>query len=162
MSDLTDAELLSAIVYMLIPQDPKANSQPFTPPSMSSANRKVVDDVEVFPGVVPAEALRQRLRQVAEAVPEGIPNGEGYHYLNISLFDAKTRAAISDAEVEVRVLDPLSGGETRKLQLEAVNNVKSYAGYFRMASQSPYRISAQIRRPGSARFSRADFEYERN
>lgn len=89
----------------------------------------------------------------------GIPGGKGYYHVNISLFDSNTKAEITDAQVAVGITDPVMGGETKKLNLIAINNAKSYGNYFRMAGKDPCTIIVQIRRPGVARTIEAKFDF---
>jgi len=52
------------------------------------------------------------------------------------------------------------GGETKKLELMAVNNAISYGNYFRMPSKDPYTITVQIRKPGISRTIEAKFDFK--
>jgi hypothetical protein len=90
----------------------------------------------------------------------GIPRGKDYYHVNISLFDSKTRAAISDAQVEASVREPVSGGESKKLELVTFNKMPSYGNYFRMSGKSAYTITVRIRRPGIAQPIEAKFEFK--
>ena len=78
--------------------------------------------------------------------------------MNISLFDAKTKLAITDAQVKVKMADAI-GGETRTLEVMSINNMLSYGAYFHMSGMNPYTITAQIQRPGVAGISEASFDY---
>jgi hypothetical protein len=60
----------------------------------------------------------------------------------------------------VRITDPVMGGETKKLELMAVNNAISYGNYFRMPSKDPYTITVQIRKPGVSRTIEAKFDFK--
>jgi hypothetical protein len=66
--------------------------------------------------------------------------------------------AITDAQVKVTVADPLSA-DTKTLDVISANDTVSYGGYFRMSGPNPYRITAQVQRPGAAAVIKADFEY---
>jgi len=129
---------------------------PSAPPAAAAVAdpyHKVIAGTDIYLGIVRAEAL-----------PDGqdrssAPRGKGYYHLNVSLFDAKTKAAITDAQVKLRVADPISA-ETKSLKLIAVNNMVSYGGYFRMLGPNPYAITAQIQRPGVAGVTEAKFEYK--
>jgi hypothetical protein len=91
----------------------------------------------------------------------GIPAGKGYYHLNVSLFDSKTGAAITDARVEASAKEPVSGGQTKRLELVTFNNAKSYGNYFRMTSDNPYTVTVRIRRPGAPRAIEATFDFKR-
>jgi cytochrome c5 len=162
MANLTDAELRAAILYMFNPAGTATEPAQPAPVAVRDPNRKVADGTEIYLGVVSTETLRERY---AKDDPErmihgGIPSGKGYYHLNISLFDAKTRLAITNAEVEASVTEPVSGGETKKLELVTLKGAKSYGNYFRMTGKNPYRIVVRIRRPGVSREIRTEFEFK--
>jgi len=161
MADLTDSELRGAILYMFNPGPSPAKGAPAALPKASDANHRIVGDTEIYLGIVSAVAIRD---QYPKGSPEssmhgGAPTGKGYYHLNISLFDSKTRAAITDAQVEASVREA-TGGETKKLELVALGNMKSYGHYFRMTSKNPYTISVKITRPGMARPIEAQFQHK--
>ena len=162
MANLTDSEIRAAIVFMV--------NQGVTPaPGLSAAlaakpgsDHKVIEGTEIYLGIVSAESLRaEHPKEDAESLMHGgIPSGKGYYHVNISLLDSKTKAEITDAQVSVRVTDPVMGGETKKLELMAVNNAISYGNYFRMPSKDPYTIAVQIRKPGMSRSIEAKFDFK--
>jgi hypothetical protein len=130
---------------------------------MPDRNRKVVDGTEVYLGIVSAESMRA---QYSKGTPEssmhgGIPSGKGYYHVNVSLFDSKTRAAIADAQVEASAKEPVSGGQTKTLELVTLNNTKSYGNYFRMTGNNPYTITVRVLRPGAPRAVEATFDFKR-
>ena len=150
LATATDAEIQGAIVYMFnfgVPAPP-----PPQPVAAADPYHKVVDGIEVYLGVVRAEAAP------AGAGGQDVPRGKGYFHLNVSLFDAASKAAITDAKVKVEVSDPTSM-EARVLAPLASGGVVSYGGYFRMRGPDRYVINAQIERPGAGRVSEARFEY---
>jgi len=162
MADLTDLELRAAILYMFNPAGIAVETAKAGPVAAHDPNRKVADGTEIYLGVVSAATMRDRY---AKDDPErmihgGIPGGKGYYHLNVSLFDAKTRRAIDNANVEVSVTEPVSGGETKKLELVSIKGTKSYGNYFRMTGKNPYRIVVRIQRPGTPREIRAEFQFK--
>ena len=159
MADLTDSEIRGAIVYMLNPGQVPAKGSSTTLPAAPDPNHKVVDGTEIYLGIVSAESIRAQQPKGEESkMHGGIPGGKGYYHLNVSLFDSKTRTAITDAQVEASVREPVSGGEKKKLELVTINNMKSYGNYFRMTSNNPYTITVQIQRPGMSRNVEAKFD----
>jgi cytochrome c5 len=164
MADLTDSEIRGAIVYMFNPGGTAASAKgpPAALPAAPDRNHKVVDGTEIYLGIASAESIReQHSRGSQERSMHGdIPTGKDYYHVNISLFDSKTRAAITDARVEVSVKEPVSGGETKRLQLMTINNVQSYGNYFRMSGKNPYTITVRIRRPGLSRAIEAMFDFK--
>ncbi|HSD41664.1 MAG TPA: c-type cytochrome [Burkholderiales bacterium] len=150
LADLTDAEVRSAVIYMFNPVSAAAKG-PAAVPAVPAANRRAVGGVEVYLGVVAAESLRaQHPKADAEALMHGgIPRGRDYYHVNLTLIDSATKAEIADAQVEVTVEDPVMGGETKKLELMAIENRISYGQYFRMPGKDPYSITVRIQRPGA-------------
>jgi cytochrome c5 len=162
MANLTDAELRAAILYMFNPAGTAtaAASAAPVPVPVPDQYHKVVDGTDVYLGIVSAETMRERYGKDApeRMMQGGIPSGEGYYHINISLFDAKTRRAIDNAQVVASVTEPVSGGETKKLEPVTRRGIKSYGNYFRMTGKNPYRIVVRIRRPDVDRQIRAEFE----
>jgi cytochrome c5 len=163
MADLTDTEIRGAIAYMLHPasvaeKSASSSALPRVPPS----NRRIVGETEIYLGIVPADTIRAQYSKgdKESTMHGGVPRGKGYYHVNISLFDSKTRAAVADAQVEVSVSEPVSGGDKKKLEVATFNNVQSYGGYFRMPSTNPYTITVRVRRPGMAQPIETKFEFK--
>ena len=155
LADLTDTELRAAILYMFSPSTASATKPAVVVRAPRDFNMKVVNGIEVYLGVVPADAVRD------EKLHEGAPSGRGYYHINISLHDAETKAEITDAEVEARVANPVTGGSTRKLQPMTTNNAVSYGNFFRMTGAEPYTITVRVRRPKAADTVVARFNFKR-
>jgi cytochrome c5 len=153
LADLTDLEIQGAVMYMFnygvvaLPSEPSAATQIVNP------YRKLVDGMEIYLGVARAEAMS------AGQAPGKAPGGKGQYHLNISLFDAKTGLAITDAQVEAKVADPM-GIESRNLEVISAYNTIGYGNYFRMDGMFPYTITVQIQRPVNGRTIEAKFEYK--
>ena len=155
LPDLTDPEIRASVNYMV---NPHVVTEQKPAVAIPDSNRKIVDGMEVYFGIVSAESLKGS----AEAkMHGGIPAGKDYYHVNISLFDAKTRAAIGDAQVEVQVSEPVAGGETKKLDAVTIGGTRSYGHYFRLASKNPYIVTVRIQRPGMPRTLEAKFDYKR-
>jgi len=137
MADLTDTELRSAIVYMFNTAGPPP--KPAAPASLAT-NEKVVDGTEVYLGTTLVK--------------------DGIYHVNITLRDAKTHAFIGDAQVEVSVVDPVMGGETRKLERATAGGAVSYASDFRLTGPYPQVINVQVRRPDRPRSIETRFEFK--
>ena len=163
MADLTDSEMRGAIIYMYNPGGQVPAKGASTPlPAAPDRNRRIVSGTEIFLGIVSAESMRaQYAKGSAESsMHGGFPSGKNYYHVNISLFDGKTRTAITDAQVEASVREPVSGGATKKLDLVTINNMKSYGNYFRMSGKNTYTITVRIRRPGISQPIEAKFEFK--
>jgi cytochrome c5 len=161
MADLTDSEIRAAVVHMFNPVSAPTAAAPEARPVRPDPNHVVVDGTEVYLGIVAAESLRAQYPKGSKesSMHGGIPSGKGHYHVNISLFDSKTRGVIADAEVEARVADPVMGAVTKKLELVALGNIKSYGNYFRMPAKDPYAITVKIRRPGTLRAIEARFNF---
>jgi cytochrome c5 len=162
MADLTDTEIRGAILYMFSKSEVQAKKPAAALPAAPDRYRKVVDGTEIYLGIVSAESMR---KQYPKGSPEasmhgGIPSGKGHFHVNVSLFDSKTRAAIADAQAEASAKEPVSGGQTKKLEPITLNNAKSYGNYFRMSGSNPYTITVKIRRPGVSRPIEATFDFK--
>ena len=139
LTDITDAELRAAILYMFYPGASAAASAPPAASAPADPHRKVADGIEVFLGVAPA--------------------GKGAYHINISLRDASSHAEIKNAAVEARVANAL-GGATKKLEPKNFNGATSYVNDFRMEGNDAYTITAQIRPKGAARPTEVKFEFK--
>ena len=164
MTDLTDSEIRGAIVYMLNPASaPEQGAPAGALPKVPASNRRIAGGMEIYLGVVAAEALRAQHPKADKesSMHGGIPRGRDYYHLNISLFDSKTRAAITDAQVEANVREPVAGGEKKKLERVAFSGgVQSYGNYFRMPGKNPYTITVVIQRPGVSGQTEAKFQFK--
>lgn len=136
LSDLTDTELRSAVVYLFNPAGPPPKA-PAPPPL--AANQKIVDGVEVFLGMKPVKA--------------------GVQHLTITLRDAKTHAAIGDAQVEASVTNPVMGTDTRKLDRVSVGKAVSYGNEFRVSGREPHVITVRVRRPDNPKLIETRFDF---
>jgi cytochrome c5 len=163
MADLTDSEIRGAIVYMFSKGEAPAKGRAGPSSSVPDHNRKVADGTEIRLGIVSAESIRSNYAKgTSEAsMHGGIPSGKGYYHLNVSLFDSKSKAAITDAQVEASAREPVSGGETKALELVTLNNARSYGNYFRMTGSNPYTITVRVQRPGAPRPVEATFDFKR-
>ena len=161
VADLTDSELRGAIVYMFNPGAIATKAAPALP-APSGPNYKLAEGIEVFLGIISAASLREQYPKGSResSMHGGIPTGRGYYHVNVSLFDAKSRTAITDAKVEASAREPVSGGDTKALELVTLNNAMSYGNYFRMPSTNPYTITVKITRPGKTRPVEVKFEHK--
>ncbi len=161
LADLTDAEIRGAVVYMFNPAGVAAKRPTTSVASVSAANRRTVGKMEVYLGVVPAASIaaQQAKRGKEGAMHGGVPSGKGYYHLNISLIDSETKGEITDANVEVTVEDLAMRGETKKLDLVAIEDRISYGNYFEMVGKDPYSITVRIKRGNNAPVS-TKFEFK--
>lgn len=162
LANLTDSELRGAIVYMFNPGAATAGKPAPAMRTPSGPNFRLADGIEIYLGVVSAASMREQYPKGSKesSMHGGIPGGRTYYHVNVSLFDAKTRAAITDARVEASAREPVAGGDTKMLELVTLNNVMSFGNYFRMPSTNPYTITVRITRPGMPRPVEAKFEHK--
>ena len=158
-ADLTDAEVRSAVIYMINPVSAAKKDAPAraAPPS---APYKSVDGLNVYLGFAPAETMRAFAQgSVERSMHGGVPSGSGYYHVNVSLADAATKAPIGDAKVDVRVEQPGASSVSKTLEPMVINNAPSYGNYVRLQAKTAYRITVQVRKPDSPRPVEAKFEY---
>ncbi|HYL90896.1 MAG TPA: c-type cytochrome [Burkholderiales bacterium] len=136
VANLTDAELRAAILYMFYPA---AASQKGAAPAPAAPDpyHKTVGGVDFYLGIAPAD--------VAPVRQDG-PRAKGYYYVNVSLHDAASKAYIKDAQVDARAANPVTGGETKKMERVAAGEGVSYGNFFRMEGAEPYTITVRAHR----------------
>lgn len=111
-------------------------------------------------GIVPAETIRARPEEYAEwKMHGGVPSGRSMYHVMVAIFDAKTGQRITDAQVRARVEEVGLTSEDKKLESMQVANAVTYGNFFRMAGQGTFRITVQIRRPGTTRAVELQFEH---
>jgi hypothetical protein len=117
--------------------------------------------MEVYLGLIPAEALRGYPPEAAErSMHGGVPKGTGQYHVNVSLFDAKTGAAIADAQVEVQVDEIGMTSESKKLEPMKTGNAASYGNYFKLRGKASYVVVVRVRTADSSRPVEARFEHK--
>lgn len=149
VANLTDAEIRAAVTYMLDPV--KAGAKAATKAVKPDPNHQTIDGTEIYFGVASAESIRRQHpgNDPESAMHGGIPRGSDYYHLNITLYDAQTKAAIKGAQVKAKVADPVIGDQAKTLEAMEFNNTVSYGNYFQLPGKYPYMIVVQIRKPGA-------------
>lgn len=151
IADLSSDEIRGAVLYMFNYGLPPI---PAPPPAVAAdPHHKLVDGMDVYFGMIRAEAMRAAQTKAA------VPTGKGYYHLNIALADTQSRVPVTDAQVTMRVSDGMTT-QTKTLALVAANNAVSYGDFFRFSSGSVYNIRTEIKRPGVAGPAVANFEYK--
>ena len=163
-ANLTDAEIRAAILYMYNP-----SGTPDQPPLSVAASRdrevdtdpnhKTVGGIDIYLGSMPA----RNLHALPAGAPErsmhgGIPQGSGYYHLNVSLFDAKSRAPIDNAQVQMRFEQAGRTGTLTKLERMEIG-AGSYGNYVKPQPRYPYNINLRIEMPGATQAVEARFEH---
>ena len=162
MADLTDPEIRAAILYMYYPVEFPTERPEIAPITEPDPYHKVVEGTEIYLGVVAAETISAQYPKDSEeaSMHGGVPRGRDYYHLNVSLFDARTRTLVTDAQVQMTVSELGFPAVTKQLELMAFDNMQSYGHYFRMPRKNPYAAKVQIRRPGVPRTIEARFEFK--
>ena len=157
MPDLSREEIRSAILYMFnygLPPPP-----PPEPVAAADPHHKLVAGMDVYFGMMQADAVRAAQAKAGNDSVAAIPTGKGFQHLNISLADNQSKAPVKDAQVTMRVSDGMTT-QTKALEPVAANNAVSWGNYFRFDSGNAYNITAEIKRPGMAAPVEARFEYK--
>ena len=168
MADATDAEIRSAVSYMFNPagaaaagSQKAATKSAAATPAKPDGKRVTVGGMEVYLGLISAEALRGYPPASAEgSMHGGVPTGTGQYHVNVSLFDAKTGAAITNAQVEVEVDEVGMTSESKKLEPMKTGDTASYGNYFKLRGKSSYVIIVRVRKPDSSRPVEARFDHK--
>lgn len=183
LADITESEMKNAITYMFNPAS--ANPLPVvaSTPAAQDPNHKTVGDTEIFIGIASAESIRAAQKNTGPASITGIPDGANYFHVNVTLNDRISKTPVTNAQVEVRVEDLLSRGESKTLKVEttsranvrvedisafrslemmAINQAISYGGFFKMPTKGRYTVTVKVQRPEAALPVETKFDYQRN
>ena len=124
---------------------------------------QTVDGMTIYLGVIPAELVRGHSTAPGDpqALHGGTPLDRSSHHIVVALFDAKSGARVTDAEIRAAVRDR-SGSHASDAVLAPmeINGAMSYGNFFLMEGTGLWRIQLEIRRPGAAHPVAADFAYE--
>lgn len=152
MPELSDTDLRGAILYMFnygLPPAPQAPA-----PAAPDPNHKTIAGMDIYFGMIEAQAMRASQADTKIA----IPSGRGYYHLSVALKDAKSNAAVSDAQVTMKVSDGMLA-DTKGLTPVVANNGVSYGNFFKFTSGNAYNITTEIKRPGVPGAVTANFEF---
>ena len=160
-ADLTDREVRNAIIFMFNPVTASASSPAAAPAAPKpTCPVKTVGSTEIYLGFLPAELLRSYPPgSVERTVHGGVPSGSGYYHVNVSVFNATTKAPISGARVEVRIAEPGLTSESKSLEPVTINNVPSYGSYVKLKQKTQYVVTVVVRRPDVAQPIEAKFDH---
>ena len=124
---------------------------------------QTVDGMTIYLGVMPAELVQGHSTTLADpqALHGGTPPNRSSHHIVVALFDAKTGARITDAQVRARVAHHSYGdAPDTVLAPMQINDTMSYGNFFLLEGSGAWRIRLEIRRPGVAHPVDAEFGYE--
>jgi cytochrome c5 len=159
-ADLTDAEIRNAILYMYNPTAPAKTAAAAPEPAKPSGMHKTVGAYDVYLGFTSAEALRKFPDGSVERLMHGgVPEGSGQYHLNVSLLDRTSKAAVTNAKVEVQIEQPGMSSQTKALEAVVVNNAASYGAYVKLRPKTQYVVTVRARLPDSPSPVEARFEH---
>ena len=110
-------------------------------------------------GIVPAEQVAQHPPAHPEKRMHEPRPRSGRDHLVISLDDARSGARVADATVRATVVRVGFGEERRALERMDAGGTVTFGGYFDFHTRGSYRIRIDIRRPGDASPTIAEFDY---
>ena len=119
----------------------------------------VVGNLEIFYGVIPAAVLLGHPPDHTERTMHGgVPSRNAYH-LVVSLFDAKTRERVTNANVQARVSEAGLAPQTKPLQTMLLAEAITYGNYFSMSGPGPFRVTLDVTRLHGGPPVRVSFEH---
>lgn len=138
-----------------------------TGPAMAdtASDSKTVGNVEIYDvlikmALLPAETIRGHPKEHPEAsMHGGVPGGSGQYHVGIALFDAKSGARITKADISARVSEIGLASDEKKLEPMGIAGTETYGNFFRMDGSRPFRIRLTIHLPGEPQEIRAAVEY---
>lgn len=161
MDGLTASYLLNFVLPLwLVTASPAIAQEETVGPPAAAERVKVVDGVEVRYGVVPAaRAVRAHQQNPGgERAHGGTPSLDAYH-VDVTLFDAASRARIPTAKVWATVRELNTAGKRKRLEAESFGGAVSYGNYFAIKGEGPFRIVVEAEIPGRKEPIQAEFDY---
>jgi cytochrome c5 len=159
LANLTDQELRSAIVYMFSPVTAAAPQTRATPSAASGQDFAVVGNTTVYFGIVPGDVIRSHPEEYPKKAYGVPPAAPAQYYVTVALFDTTSGQRIEDAVVKARVATAAGSGREQTLQPVTIANSRGYGNYLSMGGTGTYKVTVNVRRPGSPDAVQAQFEY---
>ena len=126
----------------------------------SGGDSKTVGNVVIYLGLLPAEMIRGHPAQHPEtSMHGGRPAGTYEYHVIVALFDARSGARITKADVSARVSEIGLAGEQKRLEPMEIAGALTYGNFFRMAGNGPFEITLRVSRPGTMRPIEVRFEH---
>lgn len=126
-------------------------------------NKQTVGGMTIELGVMPAERVKGHATVAGDpnAMHGGTAPNSNSNHIVVALFDAKTGARITDAQIRAGVGNRWYSHEPdRLMEIMEISGTTSYGNFFSMRDAGIWRIHLVISRPGMARPVEADFGYE--
>lgn len=122
--------------------------------------RKTVDGLSVYIGVLPAEILLGHPKGHHEReMHGGVPAGVNRYHVVVALFDAASGRRVTDARVKIGGASIGMTPSRKKAEPMLINNVITYGAYVTLPGPGPYKIWVEIRRAGGAKPIEVEFDY---
>ena len=119
-----------------------------------------IDGLEIYFGFIPAEILRGHpIEHAEQTMHGGVPLGKGVRHLIVTVFDAKTRARITNATVTAGVKEAGAANQNQKLESMLFGAAVGYGNFFSMPNEGPYEVVVNVSLPGTGRTVTARFQY---
>ena len=124
--------------------------------------RREVAGIRFHFGIVPAEIVQKHQPGHPEReMHKGAPSGRSQYHVMVAIFDAKSGARITDAEVKARVegVGPMSGQE-KALEPMLVADAMTYGNFFDVPGKASFRVVLEVRRPEQPGAAVVRFEHK--
>ncbi|UCM18379.1 iron transporter [Ensifer adhaerens] len=125
-------------------------------------NYRVVDDLAVYLGILPAAMVRGHPKGHPEtSMHDGAPGGAHEYHIVVALFEARNGARIENAAVTATVSGlGHVGTKTIELQPMAIAETITYGNFVTLLGTDRYDIQLQISVPGREHPVQIGFEYQ--
>ena len=124
-----------------------------------SGDSRVVGDVQIYMGILPAELIRGHPPDHTEnSMHGGRPGARGKFHIVVALFDVRTGLRLTGADVSARVSEIGLTGNQKTLNPMQIAGAESYGNYFEMLGSGPFRINLTIRLRDRTQDIKAEFE----
>ena len=161
LADITFSEMRNAVTYMFNPASATLVAPVAVPAASQDPFHKAAGNTEIFFGIASAGSIRAAQKNRGATSIADVPDGADYYHINVSLRDRTSKVPVTNAQVEARVEDPAMRGESRSLDIIAINKGISYGGFFRLPTKGRYFITVKIQRPDAPPPGEARFEFDR-
>lgn len=130
-------------------------------PASAAGPGKIVDGMEVFYGVVPAEVIGKRANVHDPKMHGGKKAGDDSQHLVVSVLDAKTGHHIDNATVTATVTPLGLASQEKRLEPMQINQTVTYGNFFDFPpSSAPFRIAVKVTRPNAPTHNPPVVEFE--
>ena len=146
--------MVAAVVIVLL-------TSPVFTVNAEETNYRVVDNVRIYLGVIPAAMVRGKhpATHTETSMHGGIPSDADEYHILIALFDERNGERILNATVTARVAEVGLNGEKKTLEPMQIAGTTTYGNYFTMKGTGVSRINVVIRVPDAPRDIDVTFQH---